>query len=384
MKFVVLISMALAVGILVQSGCTTNPTFTPSNPPEMQRLTNRGSPACQAAKLFMHGVNLGNFLERPPGERRTEYSPEEFVQMRAEGFDHVRVPVAWQYYTGPGPDFLIFPHFFNQVDGVVSNALANNLAVIINIHDYDAFVEDPSGQTDKFLAIWRQIAAHYADYPLSVAFDLFNEPHDNLTTRMMNPIYARAIAEVRRTNPQRTLIVEPGDWGKIEELKNLVLPPDDNLIVAVHLYEPYYFTHQGAEWGINDVQLTGIQFPGPPTKPLIPDPALTLNSWVNQWIQQYNMLPTEKNPCGPLAFLGRLKLARAWSDYYGRPLQVGEFGCLTTADSASRARYHAAMRQALEELNLGWGLWDWGSDFRYWKKRHNEPMPGMREALFGK
>jgi endoglucanase len=179
-------------------------------------------------------------------------------------------------------------------------------------------------------------------------------------------------------------VVEPGDWAKIEELKNLVLPPDDNLIVAVHLYEPYYFTHQGAPWGNADVKVTGIQFPGPPAKPLIPDPGLTLNSWVNQWIQQYNMLPTEENPSSPLAFLDRLKLAREWSDYYERPVMVGEFGCLTTADAASRARYHAAMRRALDKLNLGWALWDWNAEFRYWNKSRNAPMPGMREALFEK
>ena len=42
--------------------------LTPSNPPGMQRLTNHDSPAYRAAKLFMHGVNLGNYLEAPPGQ----------------------------------------------------------------------------------------------------------------------------------------------------------------------------------------------------------------------------------------------------------------------------------------------------------------------------
>ncbi len=64
----------------------------------------------------------------------------------------------------------------------------------------------------------------------------------------MNPIYARAIAEIRQTNPKRTIFVEPGGWGSIGELKNLVLPPDDNVIVSVHCYDPFYFTHQGATW----------------------------------------------------------------------------------------------------------------------------------------
>ena len=32
--------------------------------------------------------------------------------MRAEGFDHVRVPVGWQFYTGPAPDFTFSPEIF--------------------------------------------------------------------------------------------------------------------------------------------------------------------------------------------------------------------------------------------------------------------------------
>ena len=95
----------------------------------------------------------------------------------------------------------------------------------------------------------------------------------------MNPIYARAIAEIRRTNPQRTIFVEPGGWGSIDELKNLVLPPDDNVIVSVHCYDPFYFTHQGATWTGGQTPVTGIVFPGPPAQPLVPDPKLHLKNY---------------------------------------------------------------------------------------------------------
>ena len=47
---------------------TDSGAFIPSNPKEMQRLTDHHSPAYRAAKLFMHGINLGNYLEVPPGE----------------------------------------------------------------------------------------------------------------------------------------------------------------------------------------------------------------------------------------------------------------------------------------------------------------------------
>ena len=364
---------------------STDAIFQPLNPPQMQRLTNFDSPAWQAAKMFRRGVNLGNYLEVPPGQNwSVTVSADEFATMRAQGFDHVRVPIGWQHYTGPAPDFELSPDIFARVDFVVTNALQNHLAVLINIHHFDELDENPAAAADEFLKIWRQIATHYANFPKQLAFELDNEPHDNATTAAMNPIYARAIAEIRWTNPHRTVFVEPGKWGNVDELKNLVLPPDDNVIVSVHCYDPFYFTHQGATWAGPDVKpLKGIQFPGPPATPLTLDES-GFKPWVKKWIHNYNTLPADKNPCSPLAFAGKLKYCREWSDYYGRPVHIGEFGCYTKADPVSRANFYSAFRRAAEAQHLGWCIWDWSAGFRYWDKEDNRPMPGMRKALFGK
>jgi endoglucanase len=359
--------------------------FTPANPPEMRRLTERDSPAHRAAKLFMHGVNLGNYLEAPPGQNwGVTFAANECALMRAEGFDHVRVPVGWHHYAGPAPDFTLTPEIFAQVDFVVTNALKNHLAVMINIHHFNELDRDPAGSTDEFLKIWRQIAAHYRDFPSQLTFELDNEPHDKATTAEMNPIYAQAIAEIRKTNPRRTLFVEPGGWGNINELKNLVLPADDNVIVSAHCYDPFYFTHQGATWSSPDYLQTGVVFPGPPAMPLVPDPSLNLKPWVLDWIKKYNTLPADQNPSSRLAFEGKLEFVRAWSDYYGRPVHLGEFGANTKADEQSRAHFYSAFRRAAEAQNLGWCIWDWSAGFHYWDKKNNRPLPGMHEALFGK
>lgn len=383
-------SASLFPGAFLACGCLCGwmagaAEFVPANPPEMKPLTNHHSPAYQAIRSFTRGINLGNYLEVPPRSfgHYVQCGPKDFVIMRAEGFDHVRVPVAWHHYAGPGPEFALSTQIFARVDFVVTNALANHLAVIINIHHFNEFDRDPAGQTDKFLAIWRQIARHYADQPASVAFELENEPHDAATTAVVNPIFARAISEIRITNPHRTIFVDPGDWGKIAELKNLVLPSDDNVIVSVHCYEPFLFTHQGAGWAGEGVKATGIEFPGPPEKPLVPDPALELKPWVLDWIKRYNTLPADKNPSSPLAFEPDLKYARDWSDYYGRPVHVGEFGCYVKADPDSRARFTAAFRKALDANHLPWAMWDWNSNFGYWDSAKSLPLHGMREALFG-
>src|SRR5271154_442557 len=293
MKTIILF-LALASASVCRAAIETN--FVPSNPPEMKPIASHHTPAYSAAKMFLRGANLGDYLESwPVRSWGVTVSADEFVQMKREGFDHVRVPVGWHHYAGPAPDYKLDPIIFSRVDFVVTNALKNKLAVMINIHHFDELDQNPTNATNEFLAIWKQIAAHYEKFPRQLAFELDNEPHQNATTALMNPIYARAIAEIRQTNPKRTIFVEPGSWGSIDELKNLVLPSDDNVIVSVHCYEPFYFTHQGATWAGPGTKVKAIQFPGPPATPLVPDASLKLNRWVLNWIQGYNTLPTEKN-----------------------------------------------------------------------------------------
>jgi endoglucanase len=330
----------------------------------------------------MRGVNLGNYLEAPPGQDwGAHYSSNDFVIIRNEGFDHVRLPIAWHYYTGPGPNFTISNGFFPKVDFLVTNALNRGLSVLLNIHHFDAFVADPASNSNKFCAIWQQIAARYSNSPPQLAFELLNEPNGAASTSVLNPIYAEAIRLIRLTNPGRTVFVGPSQWNSITELSNLRLPDNDtNLIATVHCYDPFLFTHQGATWAGADPATTGLIFPGPPPVPLAPAPGIS--AWASNFIASYNTLPTEGNPCSAIGFRAKLQFAKQWSDYYGRPVHVGEFGAYTVAAPVSRARFYAEFRTIAESVGLGWAMWDWKAGFRYWDDSTGQPAPGLRAAMF--
>jgi len=358
--------------------------FALSAAPAMSADTN--SPAHIAARRFMRGANCGNYLEVPPRQSwSVRHTTNDLAQMRAQGFDHVRIPVGWHHYTGPAPEYRLSDEIFGKVDLLVTNALAMSLNVLVNIHHFDAFTSDPEKHTDQFYAIWRQVAEHYASAAAGLAFELLNEPKDKATTAVMNPIYAQAIKEIRKSSPKRTIFVGPGRWNQVTELPNLQLPEDDrNIIVTIHSYDPFYFTHQGASWTKPQTDTKGIIFPGPPKTPLEPASTVVSNKGVVSWIKDYNTAPTEKNPSSPRAFAGKLRTAREWGEQHGRPIHVGEFGCYTSADPDSRARYYVEFRRAAEHEGIAWAIWDWKAGFKYWDEKRNQPMTGMPEALFGR
>lgn len=207
------------------------------------------------------GINLGTALELDrEGERGLTLRSEFFSTIAQRGFGHVRVPIQFSAYaastapyTIPAGDDPTVPNAANlweRIDWVIANAEDNGLYVILDVHLYDELSQDIVGERDRFLAIWDQIATRYADAGPLVLFELLNEPHDqfNDDPALYNALVADALALVRTTNPSRPILVGPVWWNSIFWLDSLELPDDPNLIVSLHFYDPFDFTHQGATW----------------------------------------------------------------------------------------------------------------------------------------
>ncbi len=283
-------------------------------------------------KLLGRGINLGNMLEGvTEGDIGFRVQQPYLATIKRAGFDSVRIPIRWSTHAGKTPPYTIDTTFFARVDEVVGWALAQSLAVVINVHHYTELMEDPAGHRDRYLALWEQIAGHFAKMPPSVMFELLNEPNGALNAGAWNEIIPQAIATVRRSNPKRTLIVGPGDWNGIWRLRDLKIPPGERkLIATVHTYNPFNFTHSGAEWMTD----------GPPAGA----------TWTG-------------SDADKQALRNELQQAAAWSKETGIPIYVGEFGVYNRAEQASRVRWTAFMTSTMTELGFSWAYWEFCAGF---------------------
>src|SRR5437762_4334655 len=89
----------------------------------VQPASVTNTPAHRSALKFTRGTNLGNYLEYTPGTFNISYTIQDFKLIRAEGFDHVRIPVGWHLYAGAGPDFILSSVIFSKVDVLMNDAL---------------------------------------------------------------------------------------------------------------------------------------------------------------------------------------------------------------------------------------------------------------------
>jgi endoglucanase len=311
-----------------------------------------------AARYFKRGINLGNRLEAPnEGDWGGSVLEGDFPFIAQRGFDHVRIPMRFSGHAQSSAPFTIDPVFFERIDAVLEQAASAGLAAIIDMHAYDEMASDPSGERERFLALWRQIAERYRDQPESVAFELLNEPNTELDT-LWNDILAAAIAAVRTTNPRRLLVVDTVFWADPSKLSVLTLPDDANLLVSIHLYEPKLFSFQGKSWMGDPYMTTGVIFPGPPASPVTPVQAALDQSWAASWFEDYNTLPADENPSGSATIDAQLAYVTAYTNASGRTVYNGEWGPQDVGDMTSRVNLVQMVREKCEAADIGWAIWE--------------------------
>jgi endoglucanase len=361
------------VTLTINARAATTPDF------KAPKILPNDTPAHRAAAKLKRGVNFGNGWEAEPGTWGIKYDAKDVDLAADQGFDHLRVPVAWHFHLENGA---IKPALLATLEPVLKRALERKLTVLLNWHHYEALVKEPEANRAAFAAGWKTIATHFKDYPATLYLELLNEPNGALDHETLTSVHAQAIAAIRSVSPQRILLANPPQWSSVPGLDRYFLPDgDDRIITSIHSYEPFQFTHQRANWvGYQD--LRGISYPGPPATPVAVPDSLKENAGLVSWLDAYNSRQGADNPCAAAAFEQLLDDATAWSKHFGRAIHIGEFGCFKEADPASRTRYIRDFRLAAEKRGIPWAMWDWKAGFGYWDAEQGRPL--LREALFGK
>jgi endoglucanase len=298
------------------------------------------------------GINMGNMFEAPSeAEWGNPFRDDYFKRIAELGFNHVRIPIRWDVSTRAllTAPYTINVSFFERIKYVIDKALAENLYVIINMHHHDDLFTDPEGNKARFLSQWAQIADYFKSYDHRLLFEVMNEPNSALTAVKWNVFFKDALTEIRKTNPTRAVLMGTDPWGGLGGVPDMVFPNDTNIIITVHYYEPFTFTHQGAEW------VSGAD-------------AWLGTKWENTTLERDEIASS-------FAFL------KSFAKEKNKPIHIGEFGSYSKADLESRVKWSNFLARWFESQGFSWNYWEWSAGFGIFNPSTNQYLTALSDAL---
>ena len=239
-------------------------------------------------KLYIVGTNLGNWLnpegymfgfQRMNSPRlinevfselvgpyktaefwaafKDNYITEDDIRFIAStGANTVRLPFHYKLFTDE--DYMgktSNQDGFARVDSIVKWSKANNLYVILDMHDapggqtgdniddsfgYPWLMENEEAQ-QLFCNIWKNIASYYKNEPAILGYELINEPighyFDNLDelNSRLQPLQKRAVAAIREVDPNHIILIGAPQWNSnFEPLTDTDYDPQ--LMFTCHRY----------------------------------------------------------------------------------------------------------------------------------------------------
>lgn len=328
------------------------------------------------------GMNIGNSLDspKPEGSWGVKLHQYMFEVIKQAGFDSIRLPVRWSDYAEETAPYTISEEIFDRVDWAIAHTLNRGMRIVVDIHHYgeaDPKLEagiyaEPEKHHERFLALWKQIAEHYKDYPKELYFEILNEPRSALEP-LWNQYMLEALGIIRQSNPGRTVIVGGIWWNKWDALQKVEWPADDqNLIATFHYYNPYCFTLQDGQ-----IWEPACKIPG--------DTKRTPKRGEASWPVIYPEVdpnPAETEAAQRQRLEDDLAKAAAWSKTAQRPLYMGEFGVHSGAVDAPRVDYTRAIVNAANANGITWAYWELASGFGIWNKGAMAWDQPMLDALF--
>ena len=240
------------------------------------------------SKLFIVGTNLGNWLNPEGymfGFRRMNaprqineviselVGPDKAAEFWSQFKDNYITKADIDYIASTGANTIRLPfHYklftdedymgltanqdgFARIDSVVSWCKANDLYLILDMHDapggqtgdniddsygYPWLLESEKSQ-QQFCSIWRDIADRYKDEPVILGYELINEPiatyfdnQDELNAKL-EPLHKRAVAAIREVDPNHVILIGAPQWNSnFEPLKDTDYDPQ--LMFTCHRY----------------------------------------------------------------------------------------------------------------------------------------------------
>ena len=313
---------------------------------------------------FSRGVNLTNWFqgEDAGSIQFRKFTSQDFTQIKQLGCDVIRLPVDLHNMTSGAPEYTVDPVLFCLLDSVVTWAETLQIYLLIDNHSFDPSVPTSPDVGQILTRVWPQVAGRYQNRLEYLCYEILNEPH-GISDQLWGSIQQQTIDAIRAVDTRHTIIVGPSGYNGYEDLAQMPVYADTNLIYTFHFYDPFLFTHQGADWITPSMEpLAGVPFPYN-TDSMPPCPPELTGTWIEDALGYYN---TQGNAD---YIRSLIDIAVEFRDEHNLNIFCGEFGVyIPNSDNEDRVSWYGVVSDYLEEKSIPWTIWDYKGGFGLFEK----------------
>ena len=309
---------------------------------------------------FYKGVNLGGWFSQCDYSRErldTFITEPDFAQIARWGFDHVRIPI--DYNVIQNPDGSMKEEGLRRIDGALALCDKYGLHAVLDLHKTQGFSFDKGeneagffeseAYQEKFYAVWECFARRWGDRADRVMFELLNEVTEKEYLPVWKRISRECVGRIRAYAPEITVLLGSYNWNSARTLPELDAPYDGHVIYNFHFYEPISFTHQGAYWMADTMDLS--------LRYRYEDSGVS-----RDWFEDFLRPALEK------------------AEREGTELYCGEYGVIDVVPPEEAVKWFRDLHAVFERHGIARSLWSYKEmDFGLQDQR----MDGVREELLG-
>ena len=324
-----------------------------------------------------HGINLSHWFAQSSTYSKahldTHTTAEDIALIKRLGFDHVRFTVDPAPLINPDDPGSLRAEYLRYFDDALDMILTQRLAVIVDIHPSDEFklrLKDDR-QVENFVKFWRALAEHLSHRDAEMVFlETINEPMVEDSYRWQG-IQAKLIAAIRAGAPNHTIIASGCRWSGLAEMLALEPYADRNVIYNFHYYDPFAFTHQGANWAGPNLQFyRNVPYPSSP------ESVAKILDAITDEPARFNLMRYGEERWNGERIDREIGVAAAWGAKHHVAVTCNEFGAYRRfANPEDRVRWITDMRMALERHGIGWTMWDYAGGFSVVNKTGGRGAP---------
>jgi endoglucanase len=213
------------------------------------------------AAVQLKGVAFGNEVWSDKDVPATHHSEEDFKRVKAMNMNAIRFYLNYRTFESDNTPYQYKQAGWDWLDKNIAWAKKYNIYLILNMHapqggyqsqgTGDALWTNAENQ-NRLTALWKAIAARYANEPTVIGFGLVNEPVPTASLQQWQTLAQRLTDEIRKVDQKHILFIEKPIYvkGVYTENSDLNFPVvnDNNKAYEFHIYDPFLFTHQLFSW----------------------------------------------------------------------------------------------------------------------------------------